>query len=82
MSLYQVFTQEYLKKCHIKGPSIKNLQKNIKKGALLRVLISRIYKRIFKKVPYEGSLYQGFTQEYLKTCLIKGPYIKKLHKNI
>ena len=82
MSLYQVFTIEYLKKCHIKGPYIKNLQKNIKKRALLRVLISTIYTRMFKKVPYEGSLYQGFTQEYLKTCLIKGPYIKKLHKNI
>ena len=82
MSLYQVFTQEYLKKFLIKGSYIKNLQKNISKGAFLRVLISSIYTRIFKNVPYQWSLYQEFRKEYLKRCLNKGPYIKNLHKNI
>ena len=81
-SLCQEVTQEYLKGCPIKGPYINNLHKNILKSALWRLLISIIYTRLFKKVPFEASLCQEVTQEYLKGCPMKGPYIKNLHKNI
>ena len=81
-SLYQEFRKEYLKRCLKKGPYIKNLLKNIWKVAWLKVFILSIYRRIFKKVRYYGTLYQVFAQEYLKGCLVKGPYKKNLDKNI